>query len=328
MDTNDKIEAYEKLVAKRKLFRFSDEGLTNPSSTPFDVNEIEPWAQWQNNLDADILLVGQEYCDLDTYVATQGKVERYPEEYKYPSNKNLYDFFKILGFDIGHPLTPNKNNPIFFTNAVMGLKTPPMSANFKTSWLTESRDEFLAPLIDIINPTIIIAVGAEATKTLGAIYGFKTTSMMEMVGNGPIESNRRLIFPVFHTGGLGLRNRARTEQIADWERIKELGIDTIKRVTPIFEPEPETWGLRGDKYLWRRLKEKLRWQKLGMRTSQFDDLLKKEFKYLISIGKEAGNNSIFLNDLPQNGMSGGHISMDWWHETGIPLLSKRYEKMK
>lgn len=222
MNINNKIEAYEKLVAKRKQFRFSDTGLTNPSKTPFDVNEIEPWAQWQNNIDAEILLIGQEYCDRDTYIKTQGKVERYPDIYQYPSNKNLCEYFKILGFDIGHPLTPNKNNPIFFTNAVMGLKTPPMSANFKTSWLTESRDEFLIPLIDIIEPTIIIAIGAEATKTLRTIFDFKMTSHTQMVNNSPIRANGQMIFPVFHTGGLGLRNRPKTLQLDDWKKIKKL----------------------------------------------------------------------------------------------------------
>ena len=217
----NKIEEYERLVIKRKQFKFSDIGLTNPSATIFDINEIEPWAQWQNNIDADILLIGQEYCDLDTYIKTQGKVERYPEIFQYPANKNLYEYFKILGYNIGHPLKPNKTNPIFFTNAVMGLKTPPMSANFKTSWLKESREQFLSPLIDIISPKIIIAIGAGATKSLSEIYDFKITTHNEMVNNSPIKSNRQLIFPVFHTGGLGLKNRSINLQINDWKKIKK-----------------------------------------------------------------------------------------------------------
>lgn len=219
----DKTSQYEKLVIKRKSFTFLDKELTNPSKTIFDINEIEPWAQWQNNLDAKILLIGQEYCDLDTYNNVQAKVERFPNKYEYPANKNLNEYFKILEYDIGHPLVPNKNNPIFFTNAVMGLKTPPMSANFKISWLKESRNEFLIPLINIIKPQIIITVGSMAIKTIGAIYNFKVNSLAQMVANSPIclPEKNIMIFPVFHTGGLGLSNRKKELQIEDWKNIKK-----------------------------------------------------------------------------------------------------------
>jgi len=220
MNSQEKIVAYKTLVLKRKAYIFADNQLTNPSQTKFDVNEIEPWAQWQNNLNAKILLVGQEFSDLDTYIKTEGKVEFAHDKYAYPSNKNLNEFFKLLGYDIGHPSKPNLTNPIFFTNAVMGLKTPPMSANFKSSWLTESRDLFLKPLIDIINPRIIITVGAMATKSVARIYNVKVSSHANMVDNSPINDvGDTKVFPVYHTGGLGLRNRRKELQITDWRKI-------------------------------------------------------------------------------------------------------------
>lgn len=56
----DKALAYKQLVNKRKNYAFKN-GLLNPSITKFDIDEIDPWAQWQNNIDADILVIGQEY---------------------------------------------------------------------------------------------------------------------------------------------------------------------------------------------------------------------------------------------------------------------------
>src|ERR1035437_10245496 len=139
----DKEFAYRQLVEKRKKYSFCN-GLTNPSQTKFAIDELEPWAQWQNNINAEILVIGQEYCDVQTYENTEAKVERFENRYEYPANQNLHSyFFDILGYEIGHPIHPNKTNRIFFTNAVMGLKPGTMSANFKTSWLTESREEFL-----------------------------------------------------------------------------------------------------------------------------------------------------------------------------------------
>jgi DNA polymerase len=215
----DKQIAYRELVNKRKKYRFNN-GLTNPSETSYDIDEIDPWAQWQNNLNADILVVGQEYSDLDTFNRTEAKVERYSDRYEYPSNKNLKEYFEILGYDIGHPSYPNQSHPIFFTNAVMGLKSGSMSGNFRDSWLTESREHFLKPLIDIIQPKIIIAIGAKATKSLGVIYNFKVTSHKSMVENSPIKHGSKLIFPVYHIGGLGLSNRPKAQQIIDWTKIK------------------------------------------------------------------------------------------------------------
>lgn len=212
---------YKLLVEKRKKHSFSCE-LTNPSQTNFDIDEIEPWAQWQNNIDAKILVIGQEFCDLETYEKTEAKVERFENRYEYPANQNIHSYFlNILGYDIGHPTNPNRTNPIFFTNAVMGLKSGSMSANFKTSWLKESREEFLIPLINIIQPKIIITIGSMATKTVGKIYNFKIPSHKKIVDNSPIKSGNILVFPVYHTGGLGLRNRQKNQQIDDWTKIKK-----------------------------------------------------------------------------------------------------------
>lgn len=214
----EKITAYKQLVEKRKKHKFSD-GLINPSETPYDIAELDPWAQWQNNLNARILVIGQENCDVKTYNKVEAKVERYVGKYEYPSNENLKEFLCILGYDIGHPTSPKKQ-PIFLTNAVMGLKTGTMSSNFQSKWLAESRDEFLKPLIDIIQPEIIIAVGAEATKTLGVIYNFKVEAQKNMVEKPPIERGNTKIFPVFHTGRLSSSTRPKAQQKEDWQKIK------------------------------------------------------------------------------------------------------------
>lgn len=42
-----------------------------------------------------------------------------------------------------------------------------------------------------------------------------------MLEKSPIIAKGKFIFPVFHTGGLGLRNRKKELQVEDWERIKK-----------------------------------------------------------------------------------------------------------
>lgn len=217
----DKRAAYEALIKKRKGFMFRDKELTNPASTPYDKHYVEPWAQWQDNLDARIVVVGQEFCDVDTFIKVQGTVERYPERFEYPANKNLTEYLALIGFDPGPPLSPNRENPVFFTNAVMGLKNGSMSSNFSDRWLEESRIEFLAPLLGIIGPRIIITIGTKANRTVGRLFDFPVGSHASMVASSPIRTSAGpLIFAVYHTGGLGLRNRPKAQQVEDWMRIK------------------------------------------------------------------------------------------------------------
>lgn len=218
----DKHSAYAELVAKRKNFTFADAELTNPSATPFDVTGIEPWSHWQGNVDASIVVVGQEFCDVDTYTRVKGTVEQKPGVYEYPANRNLAELFQLLGYELGHPLNPNRSNPIFFTNAVMGLKSGSMSSNFKDRWMEESRREFLGPLLSIIQPKVIITIGTKATLSLGKLYGFPVRSHAEMVSKSPIRiDSGPIVFPVYHTGGLGLTHRSKSQQVEDWKRIAQ-----------------------------------------------------------------------------------------------------------
>jgi hypothetical protein len=61
-----KVGIYKDLVCQRKACSLC-QGLVNPSTEEFDSNEIGPWAKWQNNLDADIIVVGQDWGDVDYY---------------------------------------------------------------------------------------------------------------------------------------------------------------------------------------------------------------------------------------------------------------------
>jgi len=214
----NKQEEYRKLVEKRKSFKFQD-GLTNPSETNYDINQIEPWAQWQNNLDAEILVIGQEFCDLKTFNKCNGKVELFENVYEYPANKNLQHYLSQIGYDPGHPFSPNTKAKLFFTNCVMGLKNGKMSANFSDKWINESRTNFLEPLINIVKPKYIIGIGSKPTLSLSRIFKFKFDSMKNIIEQNAIKVNDVKIFPVYHTGGLGLRNRKKELQNKDWKKI-------------------------------------------------------------------------------------------------------------
>ncbi len=71
----NKQEAYKKLVEKRKAIDCP----SNPSriaSGKYDCEHINAWSQWQNDLDAEILVVGQHFGTLEYFIEQGRQIPR------------------------------------------------------------------------------------------------------------------------------------------------------------------------------------------------------------------------------------------------------------
>ncbi len=230
----DKIKAYQLLVEKRKtldLQSLTNSQLFNPSTTPFDSNHLDNWATWQGNLDAKILLIGQDFADFKTFVCTDGKIEPKDKQYAYPSNKNLETLFNSIEIKIGHPNTPIPRE-LFFTNAILGLKKEGgMTGKIVREWISIFSLDFIKPLIEIIEPKIIITLGNVPFYSMFEIFEntnvfknkgiAKSHNLINKVANSPYQlKENRWYFPMFHCGGLGIRNRVLEKQMADWQKIQ------------------------------------------------------------------------------------------------------------
>ncbi|MFC6440284.1 uracil-DNA glycosylase family protein [Bowmanella sp. JS7-9] len=214
----NKLEKYKRLVNKRKEFDFGH-GLLNPSEINdgiYDCEEIGAWSQWQGNLDAKILLIGQDWGDIDYFTDNKGQ-----DIDQNPTNKNLIELFRCIGIEIGTPSTPNKSAPVFFTNSILGIKEEgKMAGKVNQSWARQCTKEFLTPLIEIIEPKIIITLGTHAFSEVAYLYGLKKSSLKNILASSPeISIENKLICPRFHCGGRGLANRKLDLQKQDWLRI-------------------------------------------------------------------------------------------------------------
>ncbi|WP_428242722.1 hypothetical protein [Gynuella sp.] len=94
------------------------------------------------------------------------------------------------------------------------------------------------------------------------------------------------------------------------------------KVSRLFDPKPEQWGLRGDPFLWDELKEKLDCVELPESEDELKNLLENEIER--SLEKPISyDGSIVIERFKHGGMSSGGISLKYWKETGIPLLIRR-----
>jgi DNA polymerase len=218
---NTKNEVYRMLVEKRKSYSFS--GLLNPSQIEggrYDCDQVEAWAQWLGNLNAKIMLVGKDFGGTRFFREFRGGCN--PER---QTNKNLIQLFSSLGIDIGTPDRPNVSAPVFLTNAIFGLIDSPSKGGnpIKRRMLQENAKEFLRPLIDIVDPEIIIPMGEKAFLGVCLALDIERShqKLRDALAISPLKSaSGKLIFPVFHCGGLGLANRSFELQRSDWSRIK------------------------------------------------------------------------------------------------------------
>ena len=94
------------------------------------------------------------------------------------------------------------------------------------------------------------------------------------------------------------------------------------KYSELFEPEPEKWGLRGDSYLWREMKEYFGDKEIPENKGELQHSL---FKYCSDRCKISINmaETAFVEDYDKGGMSSGMISCKWWREIGLPLLFSR-----
>jgi len=223
----DKIHKYRRLVEERrnctKCEENGIEGITNPSKTQFDCEEINAWSQWQNSLSAKIVLVGQDWGTVKHFNENKGKD---PSD---PTNKILPSLFKLLDhkIDVPNGETYGRKDPdLFFTNVVLCLKQgQSMQGKLPRGSAKNCALTFTKPLIDIIQPRLVIALGQIAFESIAVSFGLKLSShrLKDAVDkrDGFQLNKETRMFPVFHCGKLGVNiNRPSKEQEKDWEKIK------------------------------------------------------------------------------------------------------------
>jgi uracil-DNA glycosylase len=146
---------------------------------------------------------------------------------KDPTNSNLVKLFGSIGYRIKGPEDSSYNkHGLFFTNVVLCLKEDPdMSKRLLMEPKKKCARNFLKPLIKLIKPKVVIALG-KVYEPISLSFGISRQDVpksvkeaVEKLGGFKLESDI-VMFPVFHCGHNGYRNRKLDLQERDWQRIK------------------------------------------------------------------------------------------------------------
>lgn len=180
-----------------------------------DSSVMNHWNTWMNNYRPDILIVGQDF----------GRLARPIKDFDSPTDRRIKKF-----------LGPHLNR-CFFTNAACCYRQINNSGPVNENWLTLCVSQFFREELEILEPKIIIALGAAAFRSLACCRNsllalpqnsMPNTSFRSLVDSTALVELRLLnrsaqveksypVYPVYHPSTT--RNRDDNLQNQDWQRI-------------------------------------------------------------------------------------------------------------
>jgi hypothetical protein len=93
-------------------------------------------------------------------------------------------------------------------------------------------------------------------------------------------------------------------------------------VSDLFDPAPESWGLRGDLFLWMEMRQALCHVQIPEDLADLAGSIKWAFQALTGKPLRRGDD-IFVSRLARGGMSSGMVNGSFWIEQFLPLLKMR-----
>lgn len=215
----DKLAEYAGLVSGRKACHQCS-GLCNPSDVEhgsLDTDQIGPWSLWQGNLEATIMVVGQDWGDVAYFEKNRG--HGLAQSF---TNRALVELLAIAGVAV-EPLGASELRHVaFFTNAILCLKSGGVQGRISRDWFQNCR-HFLRRQIEIVQPQVVIGLGQHAYQSILATFDLSARPFRLEVEakDGRLLPNGTRAFAVYHCGAR-IRNTVRTldEQKCDWRRIR------------------------------------------------------------------------------------------------------------
>jgi len=215
----DKLAEYAALVSGRKACHQCT-GLCNPSDIEhgtFDSNQIGPWSLWQGNLEATIMVVGQDWGDKSYFVKNRGQSRAQSF-----TNRALVELLAIAGVAVEPIGASELGHVAFFTNAILCLKSGVPQGRTSRDWFQNCR-HFLRRQIEIVQPKVVIGLGEHAYCSVLMSFDLSPETFRAEVkeADGRLLQDGTRAFAVYHCGAR-IRNTHRSleKQIEDWSRIR------------------------------------------------------------------------------------------------------------
>lgn len=183
---------------------------------------VNRWNLWQGDLDADIMVIGQDY-------GTKEEDDELIVQTSDPTSKRLVELL-TEAFEWDSLF----QKPLFFTNMANCYRKHNTSGGMHPGWLPICANKFMSRLIRIIQPKIIIVLGRVAFEALHCMEDLPVIcldhaekgkdSYAEMITHRyeiDLDDSKIAVFPVYHPGSNSRMNRSKVQQRKDWNLIAD-----------------------------------------------------------------------------------------------------------
>ena len=183
----------------------------------YECNHVSPYSLGAGNLDAKVMYFLQDWIGHDRLLGPVDKdCAKFGCAPKLPTNRNLERWLdKYLGV---------KKQETFGTNIFPYIKDGLMSAGLKSKDINRAAAEFALPMINIVQPQVVIAFGLTTYNGLRSAAGLKKVSGLSEAIEASFKIGGAEVFCLAHPGQLGTNSRNRnnkTQVAADWEKVAQ-----------------------------------------------------------------------------------------------------------
>jgi len=182
----------------------------------WECDFVSPYSKSSNNADSEIMVVLQDWCSSESFnydVCEETLKLGYTPSVKTNIKLNilLSEFF-------------DRNlKDVYSTNLFPFVKPGPMNARIPAADLFRSAKQFTIPMVDIIQPKIVICLGKDTFNALRKACGRKVVYSIEEGVNSSFLHNGSRIYCQAHTGQLGQNNRNSggiNRVHSDWDQMR------------------------------------------------------------------------------------------------------------
>lgn len=107
--------------------------------------------------------------------------------------------------------------------------------------------------------------------------------------------------------------------------MRALRMSLYSTIGQLFEEEPIRWGLRGDPFLWRKMRDHFSDVPLPANAAELEKMIAEGF-FELSGQPMSYSENFRVNEFAHGGMSSGAICPEFWRDSALPLLRSRHSE--
>jgi Uracil DNA glycosylase superfamily len=216
------LDEYRTLVEARKACRVCVERspgrIRSCAEFAFDPDVVSHWEQWLGHKRPNLLVVGQDFGNVDYFVRHRGRDELHNK-----TNDNLQKLLAEAGIHVKDPPDRDPDAPVFMTNSILCVKEGRMTAPILASWIRFCTERHLLSLLRYLKPPVVVGMGNAGWSAVRQVFALHDAPRLISLAAGSswVSADDTRVFAVGHCGPLGVQNRPWPRQQADWRRIGE-----------------------------------------------------------------------------------------------------------